>query len=248
MLKAILVDDDPQDQDILSQLLFKYCANDVTVAGKAASVDESYRLILEARPDIVFLDVELGSANGFDLLRRFSGFSFRVIFITAHDRYAVQAIKFNALDYVLKPVEITELVKAVERAKQAEKVSVDAELKNMIYNLAHPHEKDNRIAITVLTGHRMVSVKDILFCEASKEYTNIHCLNSETICSSENLGEYEELLKGYDFFRVHHSYLVNKEHVKQYIKGEGGELILDKNRTVPVSRRKKTEVMEWLTK
>lgn len=247
MFKALLVDDDQRDSDVLTLLLNKYCNDDIVITGYGAAVDESYRLILEKKPDIVFLDVELGVETGFDLLRRFSNFSFRVIFITAHDRYAIQAIKFNALDYVLKPVEIAELVRAVEKVKHAEKISVDAELKNMIHNLAHPHEKGNRIAIPVLNGYRMVPVKDILFCEASKEYTNIHCISGEMVCSSENLGEYDELLTGYGFFRVHHSFLVNKEHVRQYIKGEGGELLLDKNIIVPVSRRKKNEVMDWLT-
>lgn len=246
MLKALLVDDDSRDAEILTLLLNKYCSGDIAIAGHAATADDAYISILEKKPDIVFLDVELGLETGFDLLRRFTEYSFRVIFITAYDKYAVQAIKFNALDYVLKPVEIAELVRAVEKVKSAGKVSLDTELKNMLFSLAHPHEKTNRIAIPVMNGYRMLPVADIIYCEASKEYTNICCITGEIICSSENLGEYEELLRAYGFFRVHHSYVVNKEHVKQYIKGEGGDLLLDKDNTVPVSRRKKNEVMEWL--
>jgi two-component system LytT family response regulator len=169
-----------------------------------------------------------------------------VIFVTAHERYAMQAIKFNALDYVLKPIEIAELVKAVQKIKNPEKISIDVELKNLIHTLAHPHHKSNRIAVPVQNGYKMIAVEDIQYCEAKKEYTYIYCLNQAPLCSSINLGEYEDLLQHYFFCRVHHSFLVNKEHVKQYIKGEGGELLINKDVLIPVSRRKKEEVIEWL--
>jgi two-component system LytT family response regulator len=247
MLRAVLIDDDPRDQEILEQLLKKYCQDDVAIAGSAETVDKAYQLILEVKPELVFLDVELGNQTGFDLLTRFTDYPFKVIFVTAYDRYAMQAIKFNALDYVLKPVEISELVHAVQKIKNTEHVSIDAELKNLIHTLAHPHKKSNRVAIPVLNGFKMVAVEDIQYCEARKEYTYIHCVNQQPVCSSVNLGEYEDLLQEYSFCRVHHSFLVNKEHVKQYIKGEGGELMINKDVMIPVSRRKKQEVMEWLT-
>jgi two-component system LytT family response regulator len=246
MLKAVLVDDDSRDREILELLLKKYCTEDITIAGNAESVDKAYQLILEIRPELIFLDVELGSQTGFDLLSRFSDFPFKIIFVTAYDRYAVQAIKFNALDYVLKPVEISELMHAVEKVKLTDRISIDIELKNLIHTLAHPHQKSNRIAIPVLNGYTMLRVEEILYCEANKEYTNIYCLNQHPICSSINLGEYEDLLKDYSFCRVHHSYLVNKDHVIQYIKGEGGQLMINKETMIPVSRRKKQEVMGWI--
>jgi two-component system LytT family response regulator len=246
MLKAVIVDDDPGDREVLEFLLKKYCADDVELIGSADSVSKASLLILEKKPDLVFLDVELGDETGFDLLTRFTDFNFSVIFVTAYDRYAMQAIKFNALDYVLKPVEITELVHAVKKLKEKGQPSLEAELKNLIHTLSHPHQKSNRIAIPLLTGYRMITVNDIMYCEASKEYTYIHTVNESPICSSINLGEYEDLLQEYSFCRVHHSYLVNKEHVKQYIKGEGGELVIDNGARVPVSRRKKQEVNEWL--
>lgn len=248
MLKALIVDDDSRDREVLQTLLNKYCSSDITITGHATTVDDSYKLILEKRPDIIFLDVELGTETGFDLLRRFTEYSFRVIFITAYDKYAVQAIKFNALDYVLKPVEIAELVHAVQKVRSPERISIDAELKNLIHTLAHPHQKSNRIAVPILNGYKMVVVQDIQFCEARKEYTSIHCINQPPIFSSLNLGEYEDLLQEYSFCRVHHSFLVNKDHVKQYIKGEGGELMINKDIMIPISRRKKQEVMDWLVR
>jgi two-component system, LytTR family, response regulator len=227
-------------------LLNKYCFNEITITGSAQCIATAYSLILETKPDIIFLDIELGAESGFDLLGKFTEFPFRVIFVTAHDKYALKAIKFNALDYVLKPVEITELVNAVQKINNTEWVSIDAELKNLIHTLAHPHHKSNRLAIPVLNGYKMMSVEEIQYCEAKKEYTYIYCTNQPAICSSINLGEYEYLLQEYSFYRVHHSFLVNKDHVKQYIKGEGGELMMGNNTMIPVSRRKKAEVMEWL--
>jgi two-component system LytT family response regulator len=246
MLKAVIIDDDPRDREVLEMLLKKYCAGDIFIAGNADTVETASQLILETKPQLLFLDVELGNNTGFDLLSRFSDFDFKVIFVTAYDRYAMQAIKFNALDYVLKPVEIGELVHAVQKIKTKEHLSIDTELKNMIHTLAHPHQKSNRVAIPVLNGYKMIAVQDIQYCEAQKEYTSIYCINQSPVFSSINLGEYEDLLQEYSFCRVHHSFLVNRDHVMQYIKGEGGELMISKNVMIPVSRRKKQEVMEWL--
>jgi two-component system, LytTR family, response regulator len=246
MLKILIIDDDVRDREILQMLLQKYCSGDMTVAGVARSVDEAYELIHSLKPDLLFLDVELGAETGFDLLSRFSAFPFRVIFVTAYERYAMQAIKFNALDYVLKPIEINELVNAVQKIRATGRSPIDSELKNLLDTLAHPRRKSNRLAIPVLNGYRMVPVEEIMYCEAKKEYTYLYCSNQPPICSSVNLGVYEDLLQEYSFCRVHHSYLVNKEHVKQYIRGVGGELLIDNNTLIPISRRKKQEVMEWL--
>jgi two-component system LytT family response regulator len=246
MLKAIIIDDDFRDREILEMLLNKYCCYEITILGSAQNIATAYPLVLETKPDIIFLDIELGSESGFDLLTKFTEYPFRVIFVTAHDKYALKAIKFNALDYVLKPVEITELVNAVQKINNSERVSIDIELRNLIHTLAHPHHKSNRLAIPVLNGYKMMAVEEIQYCEAKKEYTYIYCTNQPVICSSINLGEYEYLLQDYSFYRVHHSFLVNKEHVKQYIKGEGGELMMEDKSMIPVSRIKKPEVMEWL--
>lgn len=247
MLKAIIIDDNNRDIEILEMMLGKYCFTEICIGGNARNIDAAYQLILETKPDIIFLDIELGNESGFDLLKKFNEYSFKVIFVTAYDKYAIKAIKFNALDYVLKPVEITELVNAVQKVKAVQHISFDAELKNLVHNLANPHHKSNRVAIPVLNGYKLIAVETVLYCEAKKEYTDIHCIGQLPICSSVNLGEYEELLQDYSFCRVHHSFLVNKDHVKQYIKGEGGELWMEDNNRIPVSRRKKIEVMNWLT-
>lgn len=246
MLRAIIIDDNLHDKEVLEMILGKYCSKETNIIGIAKNVDSAYQLILETNPDVIFLDIELGNESGFDLLKKFTEYSFKVIFVTAYERYAVKAIKFNALDYVLKPVEIAEIVNAVQKVNASEHISINAELKNLVHNLAHPYHKSNRVAIPVINGYKMVAIESILYCEAKKEYTNIYCTDQAFICSCVNLGEYEELLQDYSFCRVHHSFLVNKDHVIQYIKGEGGELMMENEITIPVSRRKKTEVVDWL--
>ncbi len=248
MLNAIIVDDDIRDKEVLEMLLVRYCSAEIQVSGTAGNIDAAYQLILMSNPDIVFLDIELAGGSGFDLLRKFNEYNFKVIFVTAYDQYAIKAIKFNALDYVLKPVDIAELVNAVKKVKVNENKSFDGELKNLMKNLANPHHKSNRLAIPVLNGFKLITVESILYCEAKKEYTDIICTDHQTICSSVNLGEYEELLQDYSFCRVHHSFLVNKDHVTQYIKGEGGELLMGNNTSIPVSRRRKQDVLDWLKK
>jgi two-component system LytT family response regulator len=247
MLKALLVDDDIRDMEVLEMLLKKYCSEEIVITGHADNIDTAYRAILELKPDVIFLDIELGPQTGFDLLSRFTDFPFQIIFTTAYDQHAIKAIRFNALDYILKPVEIEELVNAVRRLQAAGKTSIDKELKNLVQHLSHPYHKTNRIAIPLQNGYKMIAVEEIMYCEARKEYTYIHCTNQAPVCSSTNLGEYETLLEDYSFCRVHHSFLVNREHVTQYIKGEGGELIVGKGISIPVSRRKKQDVLEWLT-
>ena len=247
MLKALLVDDDIRDREVLEMLLKKYCSEEISITGHADTVDTAYLAILELKPDVVFLDIELGTQTGFDLLSRFTDFPFKIIFTTSYDQYAIRAIRFNALDYILKPVDIEELVNAVHRLQTAGRTSIDKELKNLVRNLSYPYHKSNRIAIPLQNGYKMIAVEQIMYCEAEKEYTYIHCTNQPAICSSTNLGEYENLLEDYSFCRVHHSFLVNRDHVTQYIKGEGGELIIGKDKSIPVSRRKKQDVVEWLT-
>jgi two-component system, LytTR family, response regulator len=247
MLKAIIIDDDNRDEKILEILLHKYCAQEISLIGAAGNITAAYQLILESKPDLIFLDVELGNETGFDLLSKFTYYSFNVVFVTAYDKYAVRAIKFSALDYILKPVNLDELVKAVQKATKVESISIEKEIRNLLKTIARPGNKTNQIAIPTLNGFQLLPVEEIIYCEAKKEYTLIHCVDQTTLYSSINLGEYEDLLQEYSFLRVHHSYVVNKQHAKQYIKGEGGELLLRNNLQVPVSRRKKQEVVEWLT-
>lgn len=247
LLTALIVEDNPRDQQTLELLLQRYCAAAISVTGSAATVPEAAMFIKQHRPGLVLLDVELGGASGFDLLSLFPDPDFAVIFVSGHSEYALRAIKFSAVDYVLKPIDPKELAAAVNKVAHAGNEYRNRQLEILLEHLAQPGGPANHIAIPQVNGFYMTSVNDILYCEASREYTLLHKAEQPVICSSRNLGEYETLLETAGFFRVHHSYLVNRQHIRQYIRGEGGELIMTNDAIIPVSRRRKTGMLQWLT-
>lgn len=247
LLTALIVEDNPRDRQTLELLLQRYCAASISVIGSAATVTEAAAMIRQHQPGLIFLDVELGGASGFELLSLFPDPAFAVIFVSGHSEYALRAIKFSAVDYVLKPVDPEELAAAVNKAVHAGSEYRNRQLEILWEHLAQPKQPAERIAIPLLNGFYMTTVNDILYCEASREYTLLHQSGQPAICSSRNLGEYENLLEAAGFFRVHHSYLVNRRHIRQYIRGEGGELIMTNDTIIPVSRRRKTGMLHWLT-
>ena len=247
MLRTLLIDDEAKARENLRILLQKYCKDYIELIGESENVENGYQDILTLKPDLVFLDIEMGKGTGFDLLARFDHYPFKVIFVTAYDHYAIKAIKFSALDYLLKPVTIKELIDAVNKAKIAINDNKDAHFQTLFDAIKKPRQKSNRLAVPVQDGYKLVPVDQIMFCQAQKEYTFINQTNGEIICSSLNLGEYEDLLSEYDFFRVHHSYIVNRQYIQRYLRGEGGEIIIKNDQRIPVSRRKKEEFLTWLT-
>jgi len=247
MLRTLLIDDEARARENLHILLQKYCGADIVVVGESEDVEKAHADILRLKPDLIFLDIEMGKGTGFDLLSKFDHYPFKVIFVTAYDHYAIKAIKFSALDYLLKPVTIKDLIDAVSKAKAAIGSNKDAQFQTLFDVIKTPKQKTNRIAIPIQDGYKLLPVDQIIFCQAQKEYTFIRQVNGDIICSSLNLGEYEELLQEYDFFRVHHSYIINRQYIQRYVRGEGGEIITNDNQHIPVSRRKKDEFLAWLT-
>jgi two-component system, LytTR family, response regulator len=248
MLRTLIIDDEAKARENLGILLQKYCGADILLIGESDDAENGYNDILTLKPDLIFLDIEMGKGTGFDLLSKFQHYPFKVIFVTAYDHYAIKAIKFSALDYLLKPVTIKDLIDAVNKAKAAINQNKDAHFQTLFDAIKRPLQKTNRIAIPVQDGYKLIPVDQIMFCQAQKEYTFINQVNGEVICSSLNLGEYEDLLQGYDFFRVHHSYIINRQYIQRYVRGEGGEIITNNNQHIPVSRRKKDEFLDWLTR
>jgi two-component system, LytTR family, response regulator len=244
MLKTVIVDNNVHDSRLLQAALKKYCASNVDIACLSTSVSGAFRVISSLKPDLVFLETEIGAATGFDLLSKFHDIFFKFIFVTAGNQYATRAIKFGALDYILKPAAIDELVTAVQKAavhgrQPQTKPAGPPPLQPQV-------PASRKIAIPVSNGYTMLAIQDIMYCAASREYTYIYTAHSPVICSSLNLGEYEAMLPGYAFCRVHHSYLVNKDYVSQYVKSNGGELVVDKDTLIPVSRRRREGVLGWL--
>jgi len=241
MLKSIIVDDEPKSRENLQIVLQDFVSN-VTVEALCATVNEAVTAINNTKPDIVFLDIEMQQETGFDLLNKIGEIDFEVIFITAYSDYAIKAIKFSAIDYLLKPIDIEELKSAVQRVIQKREGRTSGRLRILRDNLTAPKEK---LKIGLPTAHGIIftGVENILYCEASSNYTVLYTTDGKEYVASKTLKEYEDLLLEYNFFRIHHSYLVNLSAIKKYVKGDGGYVILANEVSLDVSKRKKTDFL-----
>lgn len=249
-MRTIIVDDEKLSRSVLKLLLEKHCpaVNIVAICADGISALEA---IEKYQPDLLFLDVEMPGLNGFEVLRACKDASFSIIVTTSYDHYALDAIRHNALDYLLKPIIREDLVEAVEKAmlrKRQKEQSGDKtdSLMEFLHQHLYPGE---RLALPSPEGLRMLLVKDILYCVADGESTIIHLVNAAvkpSVCRS--LKEVEGLLKNKGFFRVHHSYLINLNYMDRYIKGDGGDIIMSDGSCIPVSRQRKQEFMERIEK
>ncbi len=248
MISAIIIDDIQKSRAVLLQLLQRHCPQ-INVIGMATSADEAQLLILEKNPDLLFLDVEMPNGTGFDLLKRFSSPTFEVIFTTAYDQYALQAIKFCALDYLLKPIDIEELQAAIQ--KMASKVTTPKSsnrFTHLIENLNNHNHKNHKIGIPTQEGLIFIKVDDILYCTADRSYTYVQLKNQRKIIATRKIKEFENLLTQHDFFRIHRSHLINLNYIEKYYKGAGGYVIMSNGQSIDVSRRKKEGFLEQLDK
>ncbi|SHG57434.1 LytR/AlgR family response regulator transcription factor [Pedobacter caeni] len=248
MITAIIVDDERINIDNLQALLVRHC-EDIEVVATAISADEAKEQILELEPDVVFLDIDMPGKNGFDLLRSIEDPSFDVVFVTAYDDYGIMAVKFSALDYLLKPINIAELKITVSRIAQ----SVIAKRHNLrLNNLLKlldrtlPDEQQ-KIALPSLKETYLVPVRDIVRCSSSNNYTTFFLINGTEHLISKPLYEYDELLSPYGFIRCHQSHLVNKAHVTSILNEDSGYLVMDYGgQKVPISKQKKSSIKTLL--
>jgi two-component system LytT family response regulator len=248
-MKVVIIDDEDNNIDNLQQLLLEYCS-EVKVAGTASGADEGTALINRLQPDIVFLDIEMPGKNGFDLLKSLPELNFELIFVTAHHQYGIQAVKFAAIDYLLKPINIEELKGAVAKAvkKRAEK-NRNVQLENLIQILYQQHTKsEHRIVLPTAKETRFAKTEEIIRCESSNIYTTFYLVSGEKIMVSKPIYEYEELLADYQFIRCHQSHIVNKKFIKSWVKEDGGYLLLYDNTQVPVSRQNRDAIRQLLMK
>jgi len=236
-MRTIVIDDEIAAIENLQILLNKYC-EDIEIVATARSAEEGYALIKKEKPELIFLDVEMPHANGFELLKKFKNPSFSVIFTTAYNQYAIQAIKFSALDYLLKPIDVEELITAVSKVDKkstADDARVDLLMENMDDNAA------KRLALPKDGGYSIVKIENIIRCEASDNYTTFHIKDKKPILVSKTLKEFEKLLPKNNFFRVHQSHLININMIEEYYKTDGAYLLMEDGSTVAISRRKKEE-------
>jgi len=244
VISALIIDDEESAVNVVAFLLNKY-VNEIEQVFTAVGAEEGLKALYQHKPQLVFLDVEMPLMNGFQLLEKFRDHSFEVIFITAYDHYAIRAIKFSALDYLVKPIEVEDLKTAIEMVKQKRKQSTTNErLETLLHNLMNEKNQANRIAIPSIEGLQFVEVNDIIYLEAESNYTVVYIKPSQKITVSKTLKDFEELLPPNIFIRIHHSWIINKNHVQKYLRGEGGQVIMSNGKTLDVARRKKDEFMK----
>ena len=239
-IKAVLIDDELHNLENLRELLSIYCPQ-VAVCATALNAGDGKIAIQKYEPEIVFLDIQMPGKNGFDLLEGLNSYDFEVIFATAHDQYAIQAMRMSAIDYLLKPINIEELQSAVDAAiKKHQQKTRNGQLENLIDLLKTQRNKDEqRIALPAMKETRFVKTKEIVRCESSNNYSTFYLEQGESLVVCKPIYEYEELLKDFGFIRCHQSHLVNKRFIKGWKKDYGDHLLLYNGTEVPISRNKK---------
>lgn len=246
-IRAVIAEDEPRNVDILKTILEEHCDN-VEVVGTAHSVKKTVEVIKEMEPDVLFLDIEMPPYKGFDVLEEIPEVNFDVIFITAHEEYALQAIKFAALDYLLKPINIEEVKKAVKKVKPRSEGQTNELAAILKEYLKDKEQSISKIVIPSNDGYNVIDLKNILYCEACDSYTKIHTneSNNKIYLISKPLKEYDELLEDKGFYRVHKSFLVNVDHIRKIIKGIGAAVVMSDGANIPISMRKKDEFFQSL--
>ena len=242
-MRVVLVDDEQNIRETLSALL-KIYAPDIEIVGEANGVQEGISLIKSTRPDLVLLDVEMKDGTGFDLLSLYGKVDFQVIFVTGHDAFAIKAFKFSALDYVLKPIDPDDLVKAIDKARETQN-SIESDLKvsSLMQNRGEAAAKQ-KIVLKDANSIFVIEIKDIIRCQSENNYTRFIINDGREILVTKTLKEYDNLFSEQSFFRAHQSHLINMTHLDRYDKREGGFVVMKNGDEIPVAVRKKESLLE----
>jgi len=244
MIKAVIVDDE-RDAIESIRLILHENFSDITVIGTAQSVEEAIKVISNSNPDIVFLDIEMPGGNGFDVLEGLSQRNFNLIFVTAYNQYAIKAFKYSAIDYILKPIDIDDFVKAVKKAStiRNEEDKIDDKISTLLHNLKST--KPEKIALSTSDGIEFVKIINIIQIQAEGSYSTLKLIDQSELVVSKNLGEFESLLEDHPFFRPHQSHLINLLHVKKVTR-YGNEIMMEDGSIAFLSRRKKNQFMDLM--
>ena len=246
-ISTILIDDETAGRIVLRELLIKFCP-EVEILAEAASIDQAYLLINELKPDFIFLDIQMPGGSGFDLLKRFTQINFNVIFVTSFDKYAITAIKFSALDYLLKPVEVQEMKNCIEKA--IERKSATQKVEPLIVNLIQNLSDDmmsRRLAVHTLNNVRFISLFDIIRCEADDNYTQVFTIHLQKHVIARTLKDLSSYLEGNpNFIRINRSVIINTEHIDYYSKGDDCTIYMKDKSSFKLNRNKKAEVKSKL--
>ena len=248
MLSAIIIDDEPDCVKLLALQLKMYCPQ-VQVMAECIDSEEGLQKIRALQPDIVFLDIEMPVMNGFQLLENAGNINFNIVFVTAYDKFAIKAFRFSALDYLLKPIDAKDLVSAVEKASH--KQLPEKQQLNLLKQHLHADDKSfpDKIALPYQNGVMFTEISSIVYCESDNNYTKFHLTTNQQCMISKTLGDIQEVLEERNFLRVHRQYLVNLNHIKKYVRGEGNYLVMSNDANIPVARNQKERLVErfgWL--
>ena len=248
MIKAVIIDDEKDSIDTLEWKLKNYCP-DVEVLGSFSDPAKGVAFLKENSTDLLFLDIEMPMLSGFDVLEELrTDINFDIIFITAYDHFGIQAVKFSALDYLLKPVQNKELKEAIEKHIKKIHHKIPSEQIEVLLNNVQEQRKGKRgrIALASKESIEFVDPHDIIVCEANSNYTNVYLQEGRKKVISKTLKEFEDMLVPYEFYRPHNSHLINLNRVKEFIRGEGGYLLMENKMKIPVSKNKKEELLHKL--
>ncbi|MCF8370002.1 MAG: LytTR family DNA-binding domain-containing protein [Bacteroidales bacterium] len=248
MLNAIIIDDEPHIRQTLEKMVVGFCPN-LKLVATADSVESGVNTIRKYHPDLVLLDIKMNDGTGFDLLKKLEPVDFKVIFITAYDKYAIKAFKFSAIDYLLKPVDPADLRAAAERAEKLYQKDFNTQLNTLEENLQlDASNNKKKIILKTYDNIHLVKVCDINYCESEGGYTSVNMLNGNKIMVSCTLKEYDDMLSETGFFRVHKSFLINMRHINRFEKAEGGHVVLENEIKIPVASRKRDDLLEMFEK
>lgn len=246
MINAIIIDDEAKARESLKKTIIAYCP-EINILAMGNNVDEAVKLINQLSPDLVFLDIEMPNGNGFTLFDKIKNPTFSTVFTTAYEEYAIKAFRIAALDYLTKPIDFRQLQEAVIRYKNKQKIELkEQRLELLIENITNRPSEFNKIALPDNEGYTMIKISDIIYCQADSSYTIVHLLNGKKIITSKLLKLIEELLPAQTFYRIHKSYIVNLNLIKQYIKIDGNQVVLENDIRLDVSERNKKDFLDKL--
>ena len=245
-MKAIIIDDEISGREVLKKLVKLNCP-EVSVVNTLNSIETGLMSIKEDKPDLVFLDIQMPNASGFDLLNQIDKIDFEIIFVTAHDSFAIRAFKYAAVDYLLKPIKVTELIDAVQRTGERIKNNQSHDNVKFMLEKVSPAKKtflNNKILLPTLGGYNIIEVSEIAYCKSESNYTRFNFTDGKNLVVSKTLKEFESILLENNFFRIHRSYIINLNCIAKYNKGKGGEVVMKDGAILEVSREKKDEFLK----
>ncbi len=248
MIRTIIIDDEPSAVSVLTTLLQKHCSSDIDLLATSNDPVEGKLLIEQLYPDLVFMDIEMPGMTGVDLVKSFKSPTFRVVFVTAYDAYAVEAFRVSAVDYLLKPVSSEDVIKTVQKIK-ADVRNELGKLAQQLQNLDkllnnHSDNSEQKIGIAMSDKIVFINFSNIIYCEASGPYTHVFLIDGQKLVSSKALGEFEAQLSANKFFRIHHHYLINLNKVKEFQRHDGGYVIMENNKELEVSQRRRKDFLD----